>query len=249
MAIDDEIDAARAQIEFDKTSVAPKIVTTILEGLVAFGVTPLRPYAFLMKKVSAQREDNALYLLEAVISKTRRLEREFTTLSDAHKQFVEEEFPRLMVEAEGKAEQTRSKERIERMSLVVVHTLRRGPTANLDSADEMLRVSVDLSDEEVDILAKIYSVQFFDLARMNFLPDQNIANTSWRKLQAAFPIFQSSEIHSICAKLQSLGLVTQVPRIITMLDLTSIPYAILRRGAEYVEAVGKSPTATIIGQI
>jgi hypothetical protein len=230
-----------------RLSVAPKVVTTILEGLVAIGVTPLKPAAFLMKKVSEQRQENALYLLESVISQVRRLQDEFTSLSDAHKQFVEEEFPRLMVEAVSRAEQTLSKERIERLSLIVVQTLREGPQPSLDSADEMLRVTIDLSEEDVDILAKIYSVQFVEIARMNFLPDQNIANSSWKKLQAAFPIFQSSEIHSICAKLQSLGLLTQVPRITTMLDLTSIPYAILRRRAEYVEAVGKLHTAKVIG--
>ena len=32
MAIDDEIDAARSQIEFGKTGIAPKVVITALEG-------------------------------------------------------------------------------------------------------------------------------------------------------------------------------------------------------------------------
>jgi hypothetical protein len=53
---DDEIDAARVQIEYGKVSVAPKVVTTILEGLAAVGVTPAKPAAFLVKKVFEQRE-------------------------------------------------------------------------------------------------------------------------------------------------------------------------------------------------
>jgi hypothetical protein len=38
MAIDDEIDAARSQIEFGKTGTAPKFVTTAIEGLAAVGI-------------------------------------------------------------------------------------------------------------------------------------------------------------------------------------------------------------------
>jgi hypothetical protein len=151
-----------------------------------------------------------------------------------------------MLEAVSKAERTGSKEQIERLSLIVVHTLREGPAAKLEMADEMLRVSVELSDADVDVLAKIYSVQGVEMAHLNFLPEQNLANSSWRELQSAFPIFKSSEIHSICAKLQSLGLVTQVPPIATTLDLTSIPYAILLNGRDYLAAVGKLYTARII---
>jgi hypothetical protein len=198
-----------------------------------------------MKKVSEQRENNTDYLLDAVISELRRLQDVFRGFSDAHKQFVEDELPRLMIEAVSKAEQTRSKERIDRLSVIVIHTLQQGPDANLDTTDEMLRVSVDLSEEDVDILVKMYSVQFRELARRVFLPELNIVNNSWKDLQSGFPVFRSSKIHSICAKLQSFGLVTQVTRIPTVLDLTSIPYAILRSGADYVEAIGRAHIATI----
>ncbi len=247
VAIDDEIDAARVQIEYGKASVAPKVVTTILKGLAAVGVTPAKPAAFLMKKVFEQREDNTLYLLEATISKLRRLEEQFRTFSASHKQFVEEQLPRLLVEAVSKAERTGSKERIERLSLIIVHTVVEGPSADLETVDEMMRVTVGISDVDISVLAQIYSVQGQELARTGFLPEMNLANRTWKDLQTAFPIFRSSEIHSICAKLQSLGLVTQVPRIATTLDLTSIPYTVLRKGAEYLELLGKSYTATIIG--
>jgi hypothetical protein len=246
MAIDDEIDAARVRIEYGKTTITPKVVSTILEGLAAVGVTPAKPAAFFMKKVFEQREDNTLFLLEATISKLRRLEEKVKTFSDSHKQFVEEQLPRLLVEAVSKAERTGSKERIERLSLIVVHTVVKGPAADLEQVDEMMRVTVDLGHAEIDVLAKIYSVQGLELARTGFLPEMNLANSTWRDLQSAFHLFKSSEINSICAKLQSLGLVTQVPRIATTLDLTSIPYAVLRKGADYLQAVGQLYTAKII---
>jgi hypothetical protein len=241
MAIDDEIDAAQSQIEYGKTSIAPKVVIMALEGLAAVGVPGTKPAAYFMKKMFEQREDNTAYLLDATILRLRGLEEQVKTLSDTHKQFIAEQLPLLLADAVSKSERTGSKERIDRLSLIVVHTVMAGPTANLEEADEMMRVTVDLTDADIDILAKIYAVQGAELRRMGFQPETNLANNTWRDLQTEFPIFKSSEIHSICAKLQSLGLVTQVPRIQTTLDLTSMPYAVLRRGADYLEAVGKLP--------
>jgi hypothetical protein len=235
--IDDEIDAARTQIEFGKTTVAPKIVSGILDGLVAVGITPLKPAAFMMKKVYEQREENTAYLLEATISKLRRLENEFRNFSEAHKRFVEEELPRLMVEAVSKADQTRSTERIERMSLIVVHAMLQGPGVDLGKADEAIRISVDLDEQDIDILRKLYHAQTDNIRRRAFLPELNVVNQSWKELQDQFQIFKSSEIYSICSKLQSFGLVTQVQRMPTVLDLTSTPYSILRKGAEYLESI------------
>ncbi len=239
MAMDDEIDAARKQIEYDQGSPAPKVVVGVLEGLVAVGVTPLKPAAFLMKKVFEQREDNTAYLLEATISKLRRLEEQFKELSEDHKRFVEEQFPRLLIEAVDKAERTGSKVRIDRLSLIIVHAVVQGPSADIEEVDEMLRITVDLSDEDIDVLAKIYLAQGDELRRTGFLPEQNLANSTWRDLQSRYPLFKTSKIHSICAKLQSLGMVAQVERIVTTLDLTSTPYAILEKGANYLHAIDR----------
>jgi hypothetical protein len=241
MAIDDEIDAAQSQIEFGKTSIAPKVVIHALEALAAVGVPATKPAAYFMKKVFEQREENTAYLLDATISRLRGLEEQVKTLSDAHKQFIAEQLPLLLADAVSKSERMGSKERIDRLSLIVVHTVMEGPTADLEGADEMMRVTVDLTDADIAVLAKIYAVQGAELKRTNFLPETNLANTTWRDLQSEFPIFKSSEIHSVCAKLQSLGLVTQVSPIGTILDLTSIPYVVLRKGADYLKAVGKLP--------
>jgi glycine cleavage system protein P-like pyridoxal-binding family len=150
---------------------------------------------------------------------------------------VEEQFPRLLVEAVSKAERTGSKERIDRLSLIIVHTVVEGPTADLEEVDEMMRLTLDISDADIDVLGKIYAKQAQGLSFLKYMPDQNVANSTWKELEDTHPIFKSSEIYSICAKLQSFGLATQVPRIPTTLGLTSMPYAILKKGADYLEAI------------
>ena len=238
MAIDDEIDAARSQIEFDQPSIAMKATTTILDTLAGLGLKSLKPYATVMKLVSTQREENTRYLVEAVILKLNRLENQIKSIDEAHRRWIKEIFPGLMVEAVSRAEETRSNDRIDRMSIIVVHTIMHGPAADLNKTGEALRITVDLNDEDLDILGKMYDAQAKDVRRKGFLPELNIANTSWKALQDQFQIFKSGEIYSICSKLQSLGLVVQVSRISTTLDLTSTPYCILRKGAEYLEAIG-----------
>jgi hypothetical protein len=234
VAIDDEIDAARTHIEFDKTSIAPKVVTAFFEALAAVGVTPAKPVAYFMKKIFEQRENDVLYLLETTILRLRGLEEQFKTISEEHQRFVKEQLPRILVEAVGRAEQTGSKERLDRLSLIVVHTVAEGPKTDLERVSEMMRVTVDLSAADIDVLAKIYSVQAQNLAFKKFMPEMNVVNDAWKQLQDADPLFKSSEIYSICSKLQSFGLVTQVPRIATILDLESMPYAILQKGADYL---------------
>lgn len=241
MAIDDEIDATRKQIEFTRKSPAAKAVSTILDTLVGFGVPALKPASTVMKRLVEQREDNTAYLVEAVILRLRTLEEQFKALSEEHKRFIQSEGPRLLLEAAARAETIRSRTRIDRLSLIVVNTLLEGAKVDLDSADDMLRVTVDLSERDIDVLAKIYAVQANALAQLNFLPEQNMVNSSWRDLQSKDPLFKSAEIHSICAKLQGLGLVTQVPPIPTTLDLNSVPYSVLREGALYLRAIGFTP--------
>jgi hypothetical protein len=246
MAIDDPIDAALAQVESDQTSPAGETVVAVLEGCSAIGVPMTDAAAKLIKLFTRRREENVSYLLEVVIGELQRVRKELQGLSESHKRFIETEFPRLMVEAVAKAEQTGSKDRIERLGIVVVSAISRGPSDSTDLADEMLRISTALSNRDVDILVQVYSIQSQPLARSGFLPELNIVNDTWKSLQS-LPDFRSPQIYGICAKLQSLGLLAQVERIPTKLDLSSIPYALLPQGAAYVEYLGRDHTATIIG--
>src|SRR5580658_6785452 len=103
--IDDPIQAALMQIEFDRTSPAPQAILNFLEGLASIGVPTTKPAAFLMKRVIERRADNTRYLLDAVILNVRTLEEQFKMLAQQHSDFVENEFPRLMVEAVSKAQE------------------------------------------------------------------------------------------------------------------------------------------------
>lgn len=237
MAIDDEIDQAQLQIEYAKTTVAPKVVTGFFEVLSAVGVKKAKPIAYLLQKVFKQREDNVQYLLDATISRLRGLEKQVETFTAEHKLFIEEKLPQLLIEATHRTEQTRSKERIDRLSLIVVHTVVQGPSSSLEEVDEQLRITIDLAEEDIDILCKIYDSQFRELSFLKFMPERNVVNSSWKQLQDSNPIFKSSEIYSICSKLQSLGLIAQVPPINTTLDLTSMPYGLLLKGANYLKAI------------
>lgn len=244
MAIDDPLDAAILRIEADE-GIAGSVISA-LEGCASIGVAPASAAAKLIRLVTHGREENVKYLLDVVVTEVRRVRLQVEQLSEEHRRFIEEEFPKALTEAVSRAEETASKTRIRRMGVIVVGAMVHAPTGAAEAVSEMLRVSVALSDEDLEILARIYSVQVRPLTQVGFLPDQNVANTTWQTLEK-LPGFRKPSIFGICAKLQSLGLLVQVERVATMLGLTSIPYSLTINGKEYVEAVGKASTATVLG--
>ena len=243
MQINDPLDAAIARVDADE-GVAQNVIS-VLEGCSAAGIPMVSAAAKLIGLVTHTRQENVSYLLDVVISELRRVRLQVEELSDEHQHFIEEELRRLLTEAAARAGETASRPRIQRMAIIVVNTIVHGSSERIDRADEMLRVSVSLADDDVDVLAHIYSVLFVPLGQFGFLPDQNVINQTWKTLEK-LPGFISSRTYGICAKLQSLGLIVQVEKIPTMLGLSSIPYGLLTNGREYIEAIGRNYTATII---
>jgi hypothetical protein len=105
-----------------------------------------------------------------------------------------------------------------------------------DLADELIRIASELSDAEVAVLRDIYEVQVRALAKYG-RPDIDEVNNSWVQLMSARHVFTGNDIQSICAKLQSFGLVTMVERKMTALDLYTTPYGLLSRGRAFIEYV------------
>lgn len=244
MQIDDPLEAAMARVDADE-SMTGRVIST-LEACAAAGMPLVNAASKLIGFVTHTRQENIEYLLEVVVSEVTRVRSQVEGLAKEHRHFIEQEFPKRLTEATARANETSSRPKIARMGIIVVHTTICQPTKASETVDEMLRVSVELTDEDVDILANIYSVQLRPLGQMNFFPNPNVANETWKQLEK-LPQFKSPKIFGICAKLQSLGLIVQVQRIETVLGLESIPFALLVNGKEYIEAIRKAYTATIIG--
>jgi hypothetical protein len=166
-------------------------------------------------------------------------EQEFT---EQQKRWVRDELPGLLAEGIARAEQARGREKVIRLAKVIGHAIAIGPLGSADLAGEMMRVAVELSDQDVAVLRDMRKVQADGLERRLGRPDINDANATWARLEKEFEFFRSgAEIYSVCLKLQSFGLVMAVERIATTLGLQSAPYALLPRGIQFLEYIMGAP--------
>jgi hypothetical protein len=259
MAIDNPLDAAESRIAAERRSDSPvtrfigpiaslfdscsALVPTSLNGPnLAFGTIGLK----LAGSFIAKTEEGRLkYLIENLAMEFRRMGSRLDEIVQSHEQFVEEEFLPLVLDGLQKAEQTRDKKRIERIAAILAHSLEVGPAETADTAEEMMRVAVVLSDEEVVVLRCIYKGQFPKFNKFIGRVDNAASNDFWALLlgpanPAIEPLRNISQgkIQGICSKLQSLGLVAQDERNQMKIPPAAMPpYGLLAKGVTFVEYI------------
>jgi hypothetical protein len=188
--------------------------------------------------VGKRKQENRDLLLQTTADEVEKMldrEQEFT---DPHKRWLRDELPGLLAEGVARAEQTRGREKVVRLAKVIGHAIAVGPLESADLAGEMMRVAVELSDQDVAVLRDMSKVQAHELQHRAGRPDINDANATWARLEKESEFFRSgAEIYSVCLKLQSFGLVMAVERIATTLGLQSAPYILLPRGIQFLEYI------------
>jgi hypothetical protein len=89
-----------------------------------------------------------------------------------------------------KAEQTRAKERVQRIGQILANSLVRVPVPNADDVEEMMRIAMELSDSEVQSLDELVKVQGptverlgkdFTLRRVEFLAARPLGSPARRR--------------------------------------------------------------------
>jgi len=99
-------------------------------------------------------------------------------LGEDHARFLREEFPVLVLDAIEKAEQTRSKERIERIARIVAHAAVEPPAPDL--TEELGRIAMGLDDADVLVLAELVQGQRAVVALSTGQVGPDAANSYWR---------------------------------------------------------------------
>src|SRR5207237_573175 len=128
-----------------------------------------------------------------------------------HRRFLVEEFPSLVLDATTKAEDLAFKTRIARIAQILASAAEAGPSRSADYTEEMMRVAMALSDADVMVLAEVDNVQAKEIAPTGYVPNE-LVNDAWRDSPPEVSGLNDGQIQSICAKLQSFGLVTRVDR-------------------------------------
>lgn len=152
--------------------------------------------------LSRREERNRWELVDAIAEEMKRHGNDIRRLlatSEEHRRFMAEEMPGLVLDALRRAEQTRAKERIRRLGQILVHAAEYGPQHGADQAEEMMRIAVELTDNDVLVLGHIREA----LERYGRLPAGAPQNLMMPEVQG----FTPDSVLGICGKLQSLGLI------------------------------------------
>lgn len=208
--------------------------------------------------IEKERDERREALLDELSAELHWVKRKLREVTEEHAAFMRGEYPGLVLDALEKAEQTRARERIRRIARIVANAAANGPARPADITEELARIAMALDDSDVQVLAELVRGQ-----RVGFEPSLGsvpgeLVNNYWRSGVAAVNEVGPSarpkglgqlsgvaarlnipegELQARCAKLQAYGLVIQVERNNTKVGIGVVPYAILTRGVEFIDAI------------
>lgn len=239
MTIDDPIDAAEAMIASDERqhSAIVQHLAEVVDLLPPVKATLAPMLAAVSKWSNNRRAENLEYLLNVVKEELRKLRDKLQTFTEEQQVFLKKDFLPLVLEGIKRAENLRSRSRIERIGKILGYAAELGHRKSSDHTEEMMRVAMDLADDDVIVLREIYKTQASLLERNQGKVVIDNVNDAWRNNRPQTPDMHEGELQSICAKLQSFGLVIQVERRSIKLGPNEIPYALLQKGYEFVRYI------------
>jgi hypothetical protein len=242
MPIDDlEFDALKKQFELEDVSISP--VTKAVLGIASL-MPPTWPFDRAAKIISGHLAADSLerirLLLEACMNEVRKHDNEIRQLRNTktpEEIATREELSReLMLEAARRAESTRAKERVKRIGLVLANTVVESKSIDADEAEEMMRVAMELSDEDIKFLRELIKIEGSLLQSADHIPRYD-AYLKWQEGFWGDRI--DTEIDSKFSKLESYGLVSRLapPNNLNATADFQNRYVLLRKGMRFVSLI------------
>ena len=239
MAIDEPFDALEQQLRMEDLSVAP--ATKIVLDLVS--LMPLKwPFNKVAERIkghlAADSVQRIRLMLDTCVSEVRKHDREISELHDAAT--AEESEAReailrdLIIDAGHKAENTRAKERVKRIGIILGNASVESKQTEADEIEEMMRVAMELSDRDIDLLRELVRIEGPTLQMRDHIPRYD-AYLRWEQGRWGNRI--DPEIDSVFSKLESYGLVSRLapPNNLNLMADFQNRYVLLKKGLRFVD--------------
>jgi hypothetical protein len=244
-ADDHPFDALAKQLELEKTSISP-----VSQAICKIASALNLPWPFdkavrlLKEHAAADSSDKMKLMLETCMTQVRKLEAQTTkqtaeTETEAERRA--EMAKDLLLDAVRKAENTRAKDRVKRIGLILANAITESELVEADEIEEMMRVAMDLSDRDVSYLKELIRIEG-DLLRVhNHIPRYD-AHMKWE--QGFWGGRTEPEIDSAFSKLESYGLVARIapPNNQTLLSDYQNRYVLLKKGLHFAELAQETAT-------
>lgn len=162
-ADDHPFDALAKQLELERMSLSPvsEAICRIASGLDL--PWPFDKAVKILKEHASADSFQKIYLmLETCMSQVRKLESGvggLRTTTESESQLRAEISKDLMIDAARKAENTRARERVKRIGLILGNAIADPKPIDADEIEEMTRVAVDLSDQDVRYLKELIRIE------------------------------------------------------------------------------------------
>jgi hypothetical protein len=240
MSIDNKLNQAESLVRIDEAHRSPgfaRLANRIAEGFATSGI--IGALAAFSDTLNADAADisaeNSRYLLSIVIEEVKWLSESFDQLNQEHRDFLDRDWIRLLVDANRKARATRAKERVERLARILSNSAQDGPMTTPDDVEEMMSVAMELSDRDVAFLRNLVNAQGRMLDNHDRLT-RHASYTTWPWGEAL-----NAELDSVFSKLESYGLVSRIspPNNLNILADFQNRYALLKKGLRFTTYIQK----------
>jgi hypothetical protein len=158
------------------------------------------------------------------------------TLSEQESQAREEVSRDLILDAARKSENTRAKERVKRIGLILANAIVEPKPTDADEVEEMMRVAGELSDGEIECLRELVRIEGGAVQAQGRI-SRHEAYSRWE--QGSWGTRVVPELDSVFSKLEGYGLVSRIPppnNLNIMADYQN-RYALLPKGARFVTLI------------
>ncbi len=240
-ADDHPFDALKSQFQMEDLSVSPvtKMVLDVISSM------PLMwPFDKIIERLKAHLAADSLermrLMLETCMNEVRKHENEIKQLRVAmtaeESQGREEVLRGLLLDAARKAESTRAKERVKRIGLILANAVVESKPTDADEIEEMMRISMELSDRDIEYLRESIKIQGSLLQTQDHISRYD-ASKSWKRGFSGNRIIP--EIDCVFSKLESYGLVTRIPlpnNLNFMADFQN-RYVVLQKGVRFATLI------------
>jgi len=242
VAIDDRIDAAQAVV---KAEVRDSVfVPPFLQKVVALLPSPFGKFvSTALSTFAADRLGQIEYLLEVFAGEIKRLRIDLDALTEDQRRQFDLNQPGLLRDAAQRASTSRTRLRVRWLGHILAHGIvPTEPGADPDSIEELLRVAMELTPNDVLVLREIY------MRQQELIAPLRASDASLASLPVSFmtnqmhnfkvPGIGDIELQSIFQKLMNSGMISRVP---DSRDFGDHRFLMLYKGYDFVKfATGES---------
>lgn len=240
MAVDDPLGALDQQFANEERSKDP--VLSRLATLAALLPLPLQAdklLQFVIGRLGEDRYEKIELMLKAIRDELQRHEKQLRKIAEGTEQEKKPRFEQwlaLALDGLSKAERTRAHERVERIGKIVANSLVASDLPSADAVEEMMRVAMDLSDVDVQLLNELVRIEGELLDQTGRAPRYQ-AWESWPR--GNWGSTPNGDVESVFNKLESFGLVSRLapPNNLNILADYQNRYSLLRKGLEFIKFV------------